>query len=300
MIVAPGVEEPSVAQMVELVRLDSKRFINVIFQDSEGTATDIVEGEVGGVATGNLDLDITDLGGTSIFSETYWPTQQPTARRIVHSSTGNYRVNLGTETGETDTAGTYLANWHLRKDAESEDAYATQVLEIVSPRTLCILPRLRFMVDKTIKPNLPSEMCFLGYTDGQLIMGLQLGLAMMNEYQPYPCSTSIDEYDIIRYSHVLIKAAMYQILTSQGLFAIDTDVPSFNDQGHSFVLVHFAGLEQVASRIKAELDRVIPDVKRHFVSSGSLGMEIRMNSAAYLTFASMPYGSLYRGWYSRT
>ncbi len=299
MIVAPGLEEPSVASMIELVRLDSKRWINIIFQDSEGTATDIAEGQVGGVATGNLDLDITDLGGTSIFSETYWPTQQPTARRIVKSSTGNYRVNLGTETGETDTAGTYLANWHLRKDAESEDAYATQVLEIVSPRTLSLLPITRMLVDKTVKPNLPAEMCFLGYTDGQLIMALKLGLHMLNSYQPYPCWGSIDDFDITLHSYILVKAAMYQILTSQGLFAIDTDVPSFNDQGHSFVLVHFAGLNQVSQQIKAELDKLVPDMKRHYVSSGSLGAELRMNAAAYQMYMSLPSGAIYRNFWAR-
>jgi len=298
-VIRAGLEEPSVAQMIELVRLDSKRFIDITFQDSEGAAIDIDEGEIGGLPTGELDLEITDMDGTSIFSEAYWPNSNPISRRIKKSATGKYYVNLGTETGETDTAGTYLANWHLRQNISTENIYATQVLEIVSPRTLSLLPKIRFLVDKVVKPNLPSEMCFLGYTDGQLIIGLQLGLHFLNEYQPYPCWASIDDYDITKYSHVLIKAAMYQILTSQGIFAIDTDVPSFSDQGHSFVLVHFAGLMQVSNQIKAELDRIVPDMKRHHVRSGSLGLQLRMNTAAHQLYMSMPSGAIWRNWWSR-
>ena len=298
-VIRAGVEEPSVAQMIELVRLDSKRFIDITFQDSAGTAIDIDEGEIGGLPTGELDLEITDMGGNSIFSEAYWPTTDIISRRIKKSATGKYYVNLGTETGETDTAGTYLANWHLRQNISTENIYATQVLEIVSPRTLSLLPALRMMVDKVVKPNLPSEMCFLGYTDGQLIVGLKLGLHMLNGYEPYPTWASIDDFEITLHSHILIKAAMYQILTSQGIFAIDTDVPSFNDQGHSFVLVHFSALEQVSNRIRSELDRLVPDVKKKYVRSGSLGIELRMNAAAYQIYQSMPSGSIYRNWWSR-
>jgi hypothetical protein len=143
-------------------------------------------------------------------------------------------------------------------------------------------------------------MCFLGYTDGQLIIGLQLGLHMLNDYEPYPCWSTIDNFDITLHSNVLIKAAMYQILTSQGLFAIDTDIPSWSDQAQSFVLTHFPGLEQVANRLKNELDKTIPDVKRKYVSSGSLGVELRMNAAAYQVYQSMPYGSIYKNIWSRT
>jgi hypothetical protein len=299
-IIKPGTSEPSVANMVELVRTNSKRFVDITFMDSDGTAIDIDEDQVGGNPTGALDLDITDLAGNSVFAESYWPTSNAIGRRIIKSATGKYYINFGTEDGETDTVGTYLANWHLRENIDTENVYATQVLEIVSPRTLSILPKLRFMVDKTVKANLPEENCFLGYTDSQMIIGLQLGLCMLNEYQPYPCWRTLDDYNIAIHGHVLIKAAMYQLLTAQGLFAIDTDIPQFSDQGHSFVLVHFTGLEQVANRLKAELDRIVPDVKRHYVNSGSLGVEIRMSNATYMMFSSMPYGSIYRGYWART
>jgi hypothetical protein len=263
-----------------------------------GVLTDIDEGQIGGVATGELDLEITDLSGNIIYSETYWPAPVPDTRRISRASVGRYGLTYGTEDGESDTVGTYLANWHLRQNTSAENVYATQILEVVSPRTLSILPTLRMMIDKTVKPCLPAENCFLGYTDSQLIMGMQLGLSLINSVQPYPMWSNIDAFDISKHGSILIKAAMYQLLTAQGIFAIDTDIPSFNDQGHSFVLVHFAGLEQVANRLKADLDKAIPAMKLHYVRNGSLGAEVSMSLAAYALYSSSPSGSLIRNWYT--
>lgn len=299
MVITPGLNEPSVANMVELVRTNSKRFIDITFQDSSGNAIDIVEEMEGSGSKGELDLEVTDLYNNTIYSEVYWPTQQTASRRIQHPGTGKYQINYGTVSEETEIAGTYLANWHLRQNTTTENVYATQVLEIVSPRTMSLLPKLRFMVDKTVKPCIPSRYCFLGFTDSQLIAGLQIGLCMLNSYQPYPCWTSVDNYDIVKHSYVLIKAAMYQLITSQVMFSIDTDITSFSDQGHSFVIQHFPQLMQVSSAIKNELDRIVPDLKRQYVSSGSLGAEIRMNAASYMTFASMPYGSSFKNFFTR-
>ncbi len=299
MLVRPGNNEPSVANMVELIRSNSKRYVDISFTDDAGNPADISETMVGGAAVGELDLEITNLGGDVVYTESYWPPPiDPTSRRIGHPSVGHYGLTYGDRASESDTTGTYLANWHLRQNTTSENVYATQVLEVVSPRTLSLLPSLRFVVDKTIKPCLAAENCFLGYTDAQLIIGLQLGLCLLNEYQPTIVWQNLDYYDIAKHGHILIKAALYNLLTAQGLFAIDTDIPSFNDQGHSFVLVHFAGLEQVANRIRQDLDRLVPDMKRQYVMSGSLGMEISMSTAAYTLFSSSPYGSLVKNWFS--
>ncbi len=299
MLIQPDSNQPSVSNMVELIRTNGKRYVDIIFQDSEGNPKDIDESMLGGEAVGQLDLEITDIGGNVIYNEVYWPKPSPDTRRITHPATGKYGLTYGTVSTETGDVETQLANWHLRENTESEDVYATQVLEVVSPRTLSILPKLRFMVDKTVKPCFPEEYCFLGFTDAQLIAGLQMGLHMMNEYQPYPCWTNIDAYDINRFGTVLIRSAMFQLVTSQAIFAIDTDIPSYNDQGHSFVVQHFPQLMQVANTLKTELDRSIPDVKRHHVSNGSLGAEIAMNATAYLMFQSMPGGSIYRNWWAR-
>ena len=299
MIIRPGNEMPSVAQQVELIRTNSKRYVDISFMDSAGTLVDISETMEGGVAVGELDLEITDLGGDVVYSESYWPSPiDPTSRRVGHPSVGKYGLTYGDRTSESDTSGTYLANWHLRQNKTAENVYATQVLEVVSPRTLSLLPSLRLAVDKTVKPCLAAENCFLGYTDSQLLICLKLAVSFLNSFQPYPCWSSLDAYDIINYGEILIHAAMYQLITAQGLFAIDTDIPSFNDQGHSFVLVHFAGLEQVANRLLNDLNKRVPDMKRHHVQTGSLGMELNMSYLSYRGISTMPFGALYRNTYS--
>lgn len=297
MNIAPGTDQPSVLQLVELVREDSTRWVDVTIYDETGDPKDIVEETFStGTSKGALDLEVTDLSNTSVFQETYWPNTSPTTRRIERVSTGRYLVPFGEESGETDSTGTFLANWHARIDENSEDMYRTQVIEIVSPRVLSLLPPFRLMFDKHLKEVDTSNLCMTGYTDGMLAMYLKQGLHLINTYEPYPVWGSLEQFPINYYSDILIKAALYSGLVSQALFAVDTDIPSYNDQGHSFVLQHFPQLSQVLNIVKQELDTRVPVFKKKFLGAGAVSVEMRIDAAYAALLSSAPYGALFKGY----
>jgi|GEM_PF-5573888 len=294
MIIQPGTEQPSVANMIELARMGGKRRVNVELRDESGSLVDIDATQAAdGSARGEFDLQVTNVGGYPIYTEAFFPDPPPVNPRITHRGTGLYDLTWG-EGHETACPGTYLFNWHSRQNESSEDVYRTQVMEIISPRVLSLLPRLRLMLDKVVKPNWPQKMCFLGYTDGMLILYLELGLSLINQAQPYPTFVNLDAFPIEMFSDILIKSAIYEGVTSQLLFAVDTDVPQFSDQGHSFVLQHANPLAAYLSHLKQELDAAIPNFKRHFVNSGTLGAEVRLDMAFSMLLASAPNGSLFR------
>ncbi len=298
LIIQPGLDAPSVANMVELARVDSVRRVNVSLLDATGTPVDIDKGTTqAGAATGALDLTITDVAENVVFSESYWPKSNlPGATsRIKHAGVGQYYIDLGTEDDELDEARQLLCNWHARINATSEDVYSTQVLEVVSTRTLSMLPAFRLLLDKVVKPVLPDQYVYVGFSDSMLIVYLQLGLSMCNSYQPYPVFLNLDAYPLATHAHVLQRAALYQAITSQLIFSIDTDVPSFSDSGHSFVQVHATPLASYLTQLKAELDHIIPQMKLQFVNSGSMALEVQMNQAYAAMLATAPGGSVFRG-----
>ena len=296
MIIQPGFENPSVASMFELARMNSIRRVDIQLQDISGAPIDIDKQQTpGGDPTGALDLEVTDIGGNTIYKESYWPLcATQTTARIKRATTGKYFIDYGTVNGETERLYPVLFNWHSRQNMAAEDVYRTQVMELVSPRVLSLLPTLRLMLDKTVKPNLPEKYCFLGYTDGMLVAFMRLGLHMINEYQPYPTFSSLEYFPLETHSNVLIKAAMYQGVISQTLFAIDTDVPQFSDSGHSFVLQHATPLAAFVDKLKQELDKIIPQFKLQLVNSGTVAIEARMDMAFQMLLSTAPYGSLFR------
>ena len=295
MIIQPGVNSPSTLDMVELVRTNSKRFIDVTFQDDAGNPVDIDETlTASGDPKGELDLEVTGLGNDSLYTESYFPIPIPDDRRIKRVSTGKYLIQWGTEDNETDTSRPLLFNWHIRRTEGEEDFYRTQLVEVISPRTLSLLPRFRLQLDKSLKVIIPEEWCTLGYSDAQLVVYLQMGLSRINAAQPYVGWHSIDSFPIEGYFEILLRSSLLAALDSQYLFAVDTDIPSFSDQGHSFVITHAAQIKAMRDSLAAELERDIREFKLHFVKSGSIGAEFRLGWAFYQTLVSSPPGALFR------
>lgn len=290
-VIEPGFSEPSVANMIELMRTNSTRTVEVQVRDVNGDMVDISSS---GVTGGALDLEITDLAGTSILTQEYLPTPS-TPCRITHVTTGKYSIEI-TPTDITDV-GTYLFNWHAQVNSTSDHVYRTQVLQIVSPRILSLLPYFRLLIDKSVKCCLPESAAYLGYADSQLMMYLRQGLAYINAQPPYPVWTDIEYFPVESFSDSLLRAALYIGITSQSLFAIDTDIPSYSDQGHSFVLTHFQPLNTMATQLRAELDKVIPQLKWKFVRSGTASVETRLGYMWYNLIASSPSGSLFKNYY---
>lgn len=296
MIIQPKVSSPSTLDYIEIMRENSIRQVYVVFQDDLGNPVDIVE-EMNQIndPKGSLDLQVTDMDGLVLHTESYFPIDYTdTSRRVVHPATGKYQIKWGTETGESSTIRTLLFNWHLRKDDSSDDYYRTQVVDIISPRTLSLLPVLRLQIDKSLKVIFPENFCNLGYSDSQLVTFLQLGLAYINARQPY-ASWNLDSFPLDRGLDILIKASLYEGLLSQLIFAIDTDVPAFSDQGHSFVITHASQLKALRDSLTNELDKTVREFKMHYVASGTLGAEIRIGWAFYQTIATAPPGFLFRG-----
>lgn len=299
LVIQPGASEYSVANMVELVRQDSKKRVNITVLDEDGDAADITESMLAsGDSDGELGLDLTNLGGTSVYSESYWPLDAgvtTSTRRIKRSDTGKYYLAIG-DTGyedETSLTGTYLANWHARTDSTVEDVYRTQVIEVVSPRVLSILPHLRLAIDKSWKIVVPSEGCYLGYADSQLVLYLMGGLHYINTFPPYPTFSNLDAFPIEYYSEILVSSAMYVGLRSQYNFAIDTDVPSYNDQGHSFVLQHATPISNYINHLSQDLNARIKNFKMKFLTGGMAATEMRYDLAFSAMLTTAPYGSLF-------
>lgn len=302
MLIQPGLSEFSVANMIELIRVDAKRRVDITILDADGEATDIVEETTAaGEPKGELSLSLTNLGNEVIFEETYWPNIIPEARRIKHvtAGSGKYYVTFGDETGETDTPGTYLANWHARVDLDTEDFYQTQVIEIVSPQVLSLLPRFRLQLDKSVKLISPADYCFLGYNSSMLVLYLRAGLEYINSFQPYIQFLNLDYYLMqTNYAaEILIQSAMYAALQSQLNFSIDTDIPAFSDSGKSFVLQHVQPLTQYIQHLRSELEVRIPNFKLHYVNSGTCSVEVRPDYAFASLLSAAPWGAMFRGLY---
>jgi hypothetical protein len=294
MILRPGSNQPSTLNLVEIVKTSSKRRINVVLQDEDENPVDIVETTYAdGSTEGELELDIVDKNDNVVLTANYFPEDNPPDSRITKISTGKYAITLTAE--ETANSGTLLASWHARKDADSEDLYKIQVVDILSPKVLAILPYFRLLLDKSLKIVNPDENCFLGYTDSQLVMFLQMGLSKINGYQPYPTFTLLENYPLNEFKETLLRAALYEAITSQFIFSIDTDIPSYSDSGHSFVIDHRTPLGNYLNSLSAQLDKEIPRMKMHLINSGTVVAEYKYGNYYYALLSASPYGALLPG-----
>lgn len=303
MIIQPGHNSPSILDSVKLVREGAKRWIDIYLMDESGTKTDIVESmtEGGNASRGLLELNVSDMTNTPLYEESYYPVIYPDTRRIKHIETGRYGINWGEVASDTNTPGTYLFNWTVRQDTTTEEAFRTQVVEVVTPSVLSLLPRLRLQIDKSIKVINPEEYCTLGYSDAQLVMFLKAGLERISQAQPYPGWLHLHEYPIERGGELLVSCAVLSALESQYLFAVDTDVPSFSDAGHAFVITHASQIKALYDSMLNAMTPRIREFKLHYVKSGSVGVEFRIGWGFYQMVASSPPGSAFRGgFYSNT
>jgi len=296
-IIQPKVGDVSTLDFIETVRTNSNRQVYVKFMDDDGNDIDIVEEYTSaGAPKGELELQVTTIEGTILYEESYFPPSVPdiASRRIIHPITGKYQIKWGTGDYETSSARTLLFNWHVRKDLDSDDYYRTQVVEVISPRTLALLPTFRLMLDKSIKVIDPEDYCTLGYSTGQLITYLQLGLSMINAAQPYVAFASLDQFPLDRGLSILMRSALCEGLLSQLIFSIDCDTPAFNVEGHSFILTHAPIIKSLRDSLVNELSKSIQAFKLHYVTSGSIGIEFRISFAFYQTIMAAPPGTTFR------
>lgn len=178
----------------------------------------------------------------------------------------------------------------------SEQLLVCQNVKVINHQTCSVISRLRLIIDKAVKlvdTADPDEPCFLGYSEGQLVTYLEDGLQIINSYQPGGCFT-VDNFPWGKFEFILVEAALLAGVMSQRLFAIDTDVPSFSDQGNSFVINHQQPLADYLNWLSNRLDKMIPMFKLQFVSAGSLHIEAGPNFRLAQLINAAPAGALFR------
>lgn len=269
----------------------------------EGTPGDFITVEYVDPGTPDSPLSITRDGAAIIVSlETNaTATIISTAEAIVNAATADEDVSeivtAEIPTGETGlgvvgpVATTNLAGG---VDA-SEELIVCQNIKVITHRICALLQKLRLQIDKALKlvKDDPESPCFLGYTNGQLATYLEHGLHIINAYQPSGVFT-LDNYPYASYEFTLIEASLMAGVMSQELFAVDTDVPNWSDQGNAFVIQHQPQLAQYLNWLSQRLDKMIPMLKLNFVSSGSLHIEAGPNFRLAALIDAAPSGSLFR------
>lgn len=211
-------------QPIELVLRNTIERIDIFVTDAEGNAVD---------ATG-LQLQVFDQGENLLFQDDFFagygnPATPPTQIVKPASTTGQYYFPFGDtsfdDANSTATTGEYLFLWKVTGVSGSEPVNIVQVAKVVSVRTMRWLPKLRLIIDKAVKAidDNPDDPVFVGYTDSMLVQFLEGGLGWINAFQPYPMWSCIDTFPDAHW-RVLLDAAVCDALTSQEIFAVDTDI----------------------------------------------------------------------------
>lgn len=279
------------ARPTELVLKNQTSRIGIYVRNSAGTAIDV--DRPGGI----LSLTVTALNDTTILTDDY--VGDPAGTRIVRDGLGRYFYPYGSgdpSTNVTSTLGDYLFRWRVAASASSEVADVIQVARVVSAMTLALLPDFRLLIDKSAKlvDESPDDPVYLGYTDAQLISYLIGGLSTINAYQPYPMWASLDTFPTQYFRQILFDAGLLVGVMSQELFSIDSDIDQWSDQGNVFTISHQPKLAAFLNGLAARLDKSVPAMKKHSVSSGSIHIEIGPSYRLAQLVAAAPSGALFR------
>jgi len=281
-------------QPIELILKNTVERIDIVVLDADGDPIDAT----------SLKLRIVDMSDTLILQDNLFlgfgdPPSLPT--RIVKpaGTIGQYYFPFGDTSFDprntTANPADYLFHWSIIGAAGSEQVNLVQVAKVVSAQTLAYLPVLRAIIDKAgkVTDDDPTNPCLVGYSDSQLITWLELGLTAINAAQPSGGWGSIDSFPP-GYKSILIDAALVTGLTAQAIFAIDTDIDSYNDQGNSFSIQHFPKLQGMLSMLAAKLDKQVPLFKLNFVRSGTVYVQMGTSFRLNQLLQAAPPGALFR------
>lgn len=258
-----------------------------------------------------VELTVQQLDGSTVYQDAY-VTPPTGGGRIKKSGTGVYYLSWGdpgaaantpTQT-ETLNCGKYLFVWTAYGPEGTEEEQVVQTVEVISAATLDCLRAFRQQLDKGIKDVSvdPADFCPLGYTEGMLLEYLRGGMYLINAYQPYPTFCDLAHFTHGRaacFKQTLFDAGMIVAVNAQTLFAIDSDLESWSDQGNSWVLNHTPKLAAFNAALSQRLDKIIPQMKLHFVNSGSVKTEVgpsfRLNTLVQMS----PNGATFRNVFTR-
>jgi hypothetical protein len=194
---------------------------------------------------------------------------------------------------ETNCLNEYLFNWRIQMTASSQIINSIQKVIVSSHKTISLISDLKLMIDKSRKFIAPESECYLGYTDANLVNYLIGGLTSINAYQP--SLTFTFETFPLTYRQILIEASMVVGVMSQQLYAVDTDIPNYSDNGVSFSFQHQPQLASFMNSLTQRLDKLIPQMKLQLISSGVLHTQLGPNYRMQQVLNAAPNGALFRG-----
>jgi hypothetical protein len=237
-----------------------------------------------------LKLSIMDLGGNVLGTYTY-----PTDTRIVKDATGKFHFDWGSQmpNNETNVVCEWLFNWQSILVTGGDILNTVQKVKTISTTMASYIPEFRLMIDKAVKIVDVQNQCFLGYTDAHLVSFLEGGMANINAYQPSVTFGAIEQFPRL-YKQILLDSGLITGVMSQQLFAIDTDIPNYNDQGTSFVISHQPQLASFLNQVTQRLDKMIPQMKLQLINSGSLHTTMGPGYRLQTIMEAAPSGSIFR------
>lgn len=267
-----------------------KKRVELAVYDDSGTAVDASQ----------LDLQVQQLDGTVLYEDS-WTSPPVAGTRIVHPATGRYYITWGDpDRDEVGTTGKRVFIWSVVGPPGTEEVQRPQTLEVVSTAVVDAIREFRELIDKARKSVSvdPDAFCPLGYTDGMLLQYLRGGLSLINAYQPYPTFCSLDDFPAL-FIQVLYDAALLVGVNAQTLFAVDSDIENYSDQGNSFIINHQPKLAAFAATLTAALSERVPPMKRHLVRTGSAKVEAGPNMRLQTLLNMSPSGVTFRNVYTR-
>jgi hypothetical protein len=263
----------------------------------------VVDADCNAVDATSLSLKVYDQYENLMLQDDFFngygnPPTPPTHIVKPASTTGQYYFPFGDTSFDTKNstaiAQEYLFVWNVTGVVGSEAINVVQVAKVVSARTMRLVPKLRLIIDKAIKAidDDPSDPVFTGYTDSMIVQFLEGGLDYLNAFPPTINWASLDTYPDI-FLRTLLDAATVAALTSQELFAVDTDVV-YSDNGQQFTIDHQPKLSAILNTTWARVGQIAPSMKKQLLNSG--GIHVQVGPAFRFTqmLNSAPYGTLFR------
>jgi len=282
---------------IEVVLVNTVERTDFTLLDDSGVATD----------ASSVTLNIYDSSQTLYLAQTY----PAGSTRIQHPAVGYYYFNWGdyipspgVTNAENGQTGLFYLNWSVTPFTTTptggEIINTVQTVVVISLKTSAILQQFRLHLDKALKPIIddPVAPMYVGYTEPMLLSYLAGGLSVINEMQPGAAGWArIDDFPDI-HGQLLLDAAIWVAVNSQELFAIDTDIDSYSDQGNVWTILHQPKLAAFATRLYASLEKRVPQMKLQYVNTGMLHIEATTSYRLVQLMNAAPAGSIFRGFWA--
>jgi hypothetical protein len=284
---------------MEALVVGSRRQINLDVLLPNNNRADIQVPSAGGELHFTLLRENNEIHRDDYYNGYTDTSGSPQPTRLVRQSNGRYYYPFGLNGVEQTECGLYQAIWDYRIANQFDYETEWQLIRVIPTSSLELIEDLRLILDKALKyynEKVPTP-TRIGYSTGMLVKYLELGLAGINSQPPYPTWASLELFPKA-YKSLLIKAALYWGVTSQLLYAIDTDITNYSDNGLSYVKQHAPQLAAYLASIKDDLKNDIPKFKMQFVAIGSVVMRNTISYRWDTLIQNAPNGATLRGFFT--